>query len=82
MGEQRRKYPRKYKLEAVRRLVEGNEPVSQIARALGIRAEMLHSWVRQFKAEAVGGQGVTESDPSSVAADEIRALLADLRSVL
>ena len=76
MGEQRRKYPRENKLEAVRRVVEGSEPVSKIARALGILGEMLHSWVRQFKAEAVeafrGSGKLTSQD------EELRRLRRDL----
>ena len=79
MGEARRKFPREYKLEAVRRVAEGSEPVSQVARALDIRPEMLHSWVRQFKveaAEAFRGKGrLTSQD------EELRKLRIDLDRV-
>lgn len=52
MGEMRRKYPREFKVEAVRRVIEGRETAAEIARALGIQPNMLYSWVRQFKSEA------------------------------
>jgi transposase len=52
MGEQRRKYPREFKIEAVRRVIGGEETAAEIARALGIQPNMLYGWVRQFKAEA------------------------------
>ena len=76
MGEARRKFPREYKLEAVRRVAEGSEPVSQVARALGVRPEMLHSWVRQFKveaAEAFRGHGKLTSQD-----EELRKLRREL----
>jgi len=52
MAEHRRKFPREFKLEAVRRIVDGGEPAAQVARALDIRVEMLHTWARQLKSEA------------------------------
>lgn len=79
MGEKRRKYPREFKLEAVRRVTEGRETAAEIARALGIQPNMLYGWVRQFKTEmdeAFRGNGnVTAQD------EEIRRLrrqVADL----
>lgn len=52
MAEQRRKFSREFKLEAVRRVTEGRETAAEIARALGIQPNMLYGWVRQFKSEA------------------------------
>jgi transposase len=52
MAEQRRKYPREFKIEAVRRVTEGRETAAEVARALGIQPNMLYGWVRQLKAEA------------------------------
>lgn len=80
MGEKRRKYPREFKIEAVRRVAEGRETAAEIARALGIQPNMLYGWVRQFKSEtddAFRGNGkLTAQD------EEIRRLRrenADLR---
>jgi|SRR5579884_2532700 len=52
MSGKRRKYPREFKIEAVRRVIEGRETAAEIARALGIQPNMLYGWVRQFKVEA------------------------------
>ncbi len=52
MADQRRKFSREFKIEAVRRVSEGRETAVEIARALGIQANMLYGWVRQFKSEA------------------------------
>jgi transposase len=49
MAGKRRKYPREFKIEAVRRVIEGRETAAEIARALGIQPNMLYGWVRQFK---------------------------------
>lgn len=79
MAGKRRKYPREFKIEAVRRVVEGRETAAEIARALGIEANMLYGWVRQFKAEAHeafrGNGNVTAQD------EEIRRLRRQLSEV-
>lgn len=52
MAEQRRKFSREYKLEAVRRVIDGGEPATEVARALGLQPSMMYGWIRQLKAEA------------------------------
>jgi transposase len=52
MAKPRRKFSREYKLEAVRRVVNNGEPVTEVARAIGVQSQSLHGWVRAFKAEA------------------------------
>jgi transposase len=72
MADQRRKYPQEYKLEAVRRVIDGGEPAAQVARALNIQPNMLYMWVRQFKLDAIeafrGNGNVTSQD------EEVRKL--------
>jgi transposase len=43
----RRQFTQEFKLEAVRLAALGDRPVSQVARELGIRADMLYQWKRQ-----------------------------------
>ena len=78
MAEQRRKYPREFKLEAVRRVIKG-EPAAEVARALGVHATMLYGWVRQFKVEAAeafrGNGNLTSQD------EELRKLRRELARV-
>lgn len=52
MAEQRRKFSREYKIEAVRRIVDGDATAAEVARSLGLEPNLLYGWVRQFKAEA------------------------------
>ncbi|HOP81005.1 MAG TPA: transposase [Armatimonadota bacterium] len=44
----RRQYSDEFKSEAVRMAENGEIPMSQVASNLGINAEMLRRWVRQF----------------------------------
>lgn len=72
MGEQRRKYPREFKVEAVRRVIERGEAAAEVARSLDLEPSLLYGWVRQFKAEAEeafrGNGNLTSQD------EEIRKL--------
>ncbi len=61
MARRRRQFSAEFKLEAVR-LAEGGKPPGEVARALGIRADMLRKWRRQFASapsarEAFPGSG-------------------------
>ena len=46
----RRSFSPEFKLEAVRLLVEGGRPLSQVARELQLRPELLRGWKRQLEA--------------------------------
>jgi len=48
----RRKFTQEFKLEAVRLAAIGDRPVSDVARELGIRPDMLRQWRRQAEARA------------------------------
>jgi transposase len=79
MGEQRRKYPREFKVEAVRRVIDGGETAAEVARALGLEPNLLYGWVRQFKTEAKdafrGNGKLTAQD------EEVRRLRRQLADV-
>lgn len=69
MADQRRKFPREYKIEAVRRVVDGGEPAAEVARSLDLQPNMLYQWVRQLKAEAAEafrGNGTMTSQDEEV----------------
>ena len=57
----RRQFSAEFKLEAVRLITEGGQPVAHVARELGIRPEMLRGWRRQVESRA--GLGVAEIFP-------------------
>ncbi len=44
----RKKYDKQFKLDAVRLVTDGGKPVAAVARDLGIDANTLHHWKRQF----------------------------------
>jgi len=51
----RRQYSDEYKSEAVRLANDSGKPVTQIARELGVNANVLHRWMREEReAEAAG----------------------------
>ncbi len=86
MAEQRRKYPREFKVEAVRRVVDGGEPAVEVARALDLQPNMLYGWVRQFKAEAAeafrGNGNMTSQDEEVRKLRRENAVLREERDIL
>lgn len=60
---QRRRFTQEFKLEAVRLAAVGDRRVSEVARDLGIRAEMLRQWRRQ--AEARVGHSAADIFPGN-----------------
>lgn len=49
MPERRRKFSPEFRDEAVKMVIDGNRPVAQIARELGINAGTLGNWVAQYR---------------------------------
>jgi len=81
MTRKRKKYSREFKQEALRLVDESGKPVAQVARELGIRADLLYSWKsRRAKArnpaEAFPGNGVATGET-----EEIRRLRRQLEQV-
>lgn len=79
MAEQRRKFPREFKIEAVRRVVDGGETAAEVARSLNLDPNNLYGWLREFKREAAeafrGNGNVTSQD------EELRVLRRKLAVV-
>jgi transposase len=79
MADQRRKYPREFKVEAVRRVVDGGETVIEVARSLNLQRNLIYGWLREFEKdakEAFRGNGkVTSQD------EEVRRLRRELSRV-
>lgn len=55
MPRERRSFSREYKLEAIRLLTEGGRPVGEVARDLGVRADLLRHWKRLLERDGVVG---------------------------
>ena len=77
--EERRKFGREFKEEAVR-LVEGGRPVAEVARSLGVHENSLYRWVRQHAEDPAGcfpGKGHLRPAEEELA--RLRRELADVK---
>lgn len=81
MGKKRRAYSAEFKAEAIRLIEQGERPIAQVARELGIRADMLRSW----KQQADGKVGFTKCEAADsaghVESEEVRRLKRELETV-
>jgi len=55
-GTERRVYTKEFKAEAVALAEKKEKPVSEIAKDLGLNANMLHGWIK--RARGAGGTGL------------------------
>lgn len=58
MAGKRRQFTREFKLEAVRMIASGERKAEELARDLGVRADILRGWQKQ----AEGLAGLTKDD--------------------
>jgi transposase len=76
----RRSFSKEYKLNAVRRVEAREQPLTQVARELGIAASLLQTWKRQYKSET---ESTGSSSSSKTALEEenrrLRREIASLR---
>jgi transposase len=73
----RRKYTQQYKREAVQLVKAGDVPASQVARELGINANMLGRWCRELQSSA----GKAFPGPGKHRDEELMALKRELGRV-
>ena len=76
----RGRYPKEFKLEAVRLLNEGGKPASEIAMQLNDKRTLLYRWRDQLKtggSEAFNGSGRPKADQMS----ELSRLRQELKTV-
>jgi transposase len=75
----RQKFTREYKLEAVRLSSEGTRSVAQVAEDLGIRADQLYKWRREF--DSAGHAAFPGNGKISSQDEELHQLRRELRRV-
>jgi len=66
----RRSFTAEFKREAVRLVVESGVPVSRVAQQLGLHANVLRKWVRDFRtdpAQAFPGHGRLKPEQAELA---------------
>jgi len=80
-GRRRARYPKAFKLEAVRLLELGQKPATQLALELGVRRAQLYTWQKQVRAlgngKAFAGSGAKPLDERS----EVERLKRELAKV-
>lgn len=70
MGRVRKKYPREFKLEAVRQLESGELSGAELARRLGVRQADLSTWRRELgekQEDAFPGKGRRSGQAAEIA---------------
>jgi len=75
----RKKFDRQFKIDAVSMVINGERTVAEVARDLGIKADVLYRWKREFsreKTEAFPGKG--RLGPQE---EELRRLRCELEQV-
>jgi transposase len=72
MPEVRKKYDRRFRDRAVRRVLETGKPIAQIARELGVKPGTLGNWVANARDASEGGGGLTRDELA-----ELRRLRAE-----
>ena len=81
MGRKRRAYSDEFKAEAIRSIRQGDKTIAQVARELGIRADLLRSW----KQQAEGQVGLVRANATDAAghveSEEVRRLKRELEIV-
>jgi transposase len=80
VGQQRQRFNKEFKLEAVRLLELGQKPATQLSLELGIRRNLLYKWQRDLRGKgdaAFRGQGRKPLDQQS----EVERLKAELKKV-
>ena len=80
VADKRRKtYDQQFKIDAVNQVVNGERSVSEVARDLGIEANVLHRWKRKLTSggsESFPGKGRLSADE-----EELRRLRRELEQV-
>lgn len=67
---QRRQFTLEFKQEAIRQVESGAHSLSEMARRLGIRREILAQWQQQLRARAAGVDPTTPPPAAPISLDE------------
>ena len=70
-----KRYPKEFKIEAVRQVIDRGYSVSDVAKRLGVSNKSLRDWIKLFGDSNAQHQTITSQQ------DELRKLKAELRRV-
>ena len=74
---QRRRFTQEFKLEALSKVMEGDRPLSELARELGIRPALLSRWKQEYLAGSP--QGTAPQVPQESELKRLRQEVVRLR---
>lgn len=77
----RGRYPKEFKLEAVRLLKEGGKPASEIAMQLGVKRTLLYRWRDQYGEKGEEAFARKRGRQSVEQMDELSRLKQELKEV-
>jgi transposase len=69
MSGSRRRYPREFKIDAIKRVLEDGQPQAHVARDLGISVNTLAGWKREYledREQAFPGHGRQKPDDAEL----------------
>jgi len=69
MSASRRRYPREFKIDAIKRVLEDGQPQAHVARDLGISVNTLAGWKRAYledRGQAFPGNGRQKPDDAEL----------------
>ena len=76
----RKQYTKEFKLDAISLVLDQNHTPLEVSRSLGINANMLRRWIREYQADDAGqafrGNGKLTPEP-----EEIRQLKAQIKQL-
>ena len=83
MAERRRQYTSEFKQEAVRLSKESGKSLAQVARELGVRAELLRKWKRQVEqgGELTGAEVFPGPGKLAPQEEEVRRLHREVQTL-
>lgn len=76
------RYPKEFKIEAIRLLNSGDKPVSEIARELGVKRTLLYRWRDQEREEGESAFHRKAGRPRNDKLSEIDRLRKELKEVI
>ena len=78
----RRQYPKEFKLDAINLVLEQGYSQAEAARSLGINANMLSRWIRQYQSRDTNGQASFRGNGTlTTEQKEIRELKKKIRQL-
>ena len=73
MAKSHRSFSPEFKAEALRRLSTGAQPLTQLAREIGVHPSLLQVW-RRKASEGFGAEAVAQAQGGTAMEDELRRL--------